>query len=113
MSEWMKSFVGYLLIISVALQMLPNSKYEQYVRLFTGLLLIVLMIQPILKIGSADSYLEEKISAVVAQQERLEQEILTQSQAFEEESQCVEENASGDILIQEIEQVQVEVTMDD
>ena len=49
MSEWLQGIVGYLLLVSVTTQMIPNKKYEQYVRLFTGFLLIVVLLQPVLK----------------------------------------------------------------
>jgi stage III sporulation protein AF len=113
MNEWIKSFVGCLLIISVAMQMLPNSKYEHYVRLFTGLMMLVLLIQPILKIGSADVYLERKISEAMEEQKRLEKEIMVQSKAFESESREMQKNELQEIYIPEIERVEVEVTMDD
>ena len=113
MNEWIKSFVGCLLMISVAMQMLPNSKYEQYVKLFTGLLMLVLLIQPILKIGSMDSYLEGKIEEAMKAQERLEKEIVMQSEVFESQSQEIRLNDAQEIDISEIERVEVEVTMDD
>lgn len=113
MNEWIKSFVGCLLMISVAMQMLPNSKYEQYVRLFTGLLMIVLLIQPVLKIGSMDSYLEGKIEEAMEVQERLEKEIVVQSEVFKAQSQEMRLNDAQKIDIPEIERVEVEVMMDD
>ena len=47
MNDWIKNLVGYLLIVSVVTQMMPNGKYEQYVKLFTGFLLIILILQQI------------------------------------------------------------------
>ena len=113
MNEWIKSFVGCLLMISVAMQMLPNSKYEQYVKLFTGLLILVLLIQPVLKIGSMDSYLEGKIEEAMEAQERLEKEIVVQSEVFESKSQEIRLNDAQKIDIPQIERVEVEVTLDD
>ena len=113
MNEWIKSFVGCLLMISVAMQMLPNSKYEQYVRLFTGFLMLVLLIQPVLKIGSMDSYLEGKIEEAMEVQERLEKEIVVQSEVFESKSQEIRLNDAQKIDIPQIERVEVEVTLDD
>ena len=113
MNEWIKSFVGCLLMISVAMQMLPNSKYEQYVKLFTGLLMLVLLIQPILKIDSMDSYLEGKIEEAMEAQERLEEEIMVQSEVFKAQSQEMRLNDAQKIDIPEIERVEVEVMMDD
>ena len=113
MNEWIKSFVGCLLMISVAMQMLPNSKYEQYVKLFTGFLILVLLIQPFLKIGSMDSYLEGKIEEAMEVQGRLEKEIVVQSEVFESKSQEIRLNDAQKIDIPQIERVEVEVTLDD
>ena len=113
MNEWIKSFVGCLLMISVAMQMLPNSKYEHYVRLFMGFLMLVLLIQPVLKIGSMDSYLEGKIEETMEAQESLEKEIVMQKEAFETKSQEMQRNELQEIDIPEIERVEVEVTLDD
>lgn len=113
MNEWIKSFVGCLLMISVVMQMLPNSKYEQYVKLFTGFLILVLLIQPFLKIGSMDSYLEGKIEEAMEVQGRLEKEIVVQSEVFESKSQEIRLNDAQKIDIPQIERVEVEVTLDD
>lgn len=113
MSEWMKSFVGYLLIASVATQMLPGQNYEKYVRMFFGFLMMILVLQPVLKIGSADGYLEQKITEFVQEQEALEEEILEKGKAFQRESEELQEQTEETIEIQEIEKVHVEVMVHD
>lgn len=107
MSQWLKSLVGYLLIVSVTMQMLPNKKYEQYVKLFTGFLLIILLFQPILRIGSASVFLENKIRKFVEEQEVLEQEIGKKSKEFQEKSLSSEQEVQEEIEIVPIEQVEV------
>lgn len=108
MSEWMKNLVGYLLVVSVALQMLPNKKYEQYLRLFTGFLLMILMLQPILKIGSADSFLETQIRTFIQEQEALEEKIVRQGEAFGQKTKQ-QELSETQVEIEPVEQIQVEV----
>ena len=109
MSSWLKSLVGYMLIVSITMQILPNKKYEQYVKLFTGFLLMILILQPLLKIGSADSFLENKIAQFVLQQERLEQEIGEEALKFEQKSEQFQPDGFGKIEIQQIEHVKVVV----
>ena len=104
MSEWMKNFVGFLLIISVASHLLPDKKYEPYLRLFTGFLMILLLIQPVLKLGGVESYLEEKMLQFLQEQERLEEEIYNQRETF-----LLEEEP---VTISRIEDVKVEVMLD-
>lgn len=109
MSSWLKSLVGYMLIVSVVMQMLPNKKYEQYVRLFTGFLLIVLVLQPILKIGSADSFLADKIAGFVQEQELLEEQIGEETAVFQNKSEKMQQQSLEQIEIQPVETVEVVV----
>lgn len=108
MSEWLKNLVGYLMVVSIALQMLPNKKYEQYLRLFTGFLLMLLVLQPILKIGSAEAFIEERVNAFVREQEALEERIAVSGAEFEEGIRQEETLESG-IEIEPVEQIRVEV----
>lgn len=113
MSLWLKSLIGYMLIVSVVTQMMPNQKYEQYVKLFTGFLLIVLIIQPLLKIGSANTVLENKIAEFVQEQEELEVQIGVQSENFRQKSEEMQQENHGIPEIENIEKVNVEVNLDD
>ena len=99
MNEWLKNLVSYLLVVSIGMQMLPNKKYEEYVRLFTGFLLIVILLQPILKIRSSDHLIEERINQFVEEQELLE------TSAFEREEEMM--------WVEQIEEIQVEVRLND
>lgn len=107
MNQWIKSLVGYLLMVSIVMQMLPGQKYEQYVRLFTGFLLMILVLQPVLKIGSASEYLEDRIMEFVREQETLEQEIVQETEKFQEKSVQLQTEDRGGIEIAPVEQVEV------
>lgn len=106
MSEWLKSIVGYLLIVSVTMQMLPNRKYEQYVRLFTGFVMILLVLQPVLKIGNISAFLENQILEFVQEQEMLETDMLKEREEFQKQSEQVQENWKK-INVLPIERVEV------
>lgn len=107
MSDWLKSLVGYMLIVSVTMQMLPDKKYEQYVKLFTGFLLIILVLQPVLRMGSASSFLENKIQEFVQEQEMLEENIGKQTMKFQMQSEQMD--SFEQIEISPIEQVEVNI----
>lgn len=113
MSEWLKGLAGYFLITSIIMQMIPNGKYEPYIRLFTGFLLILLIIQPVLKIRDADGFLDRQIEAFVGEQESIEQDIKMQSQIFQEKSNGLENYEMQTIEVDKVQQITVEVTMDD
>lgn len=113
MNEWIQSLAAYLLICSLAMQLLPGSKYEGYVKLFTGFLLILLIVQPILKIGSADRYLEEKVQSFLQEQESLEKELVRESEAFLLESKVLKSATVEEVCVEEIEKVEVKVKLND
>lgn len=46
-SEWAGSILSFLILITVIRGILPSKKYEPYLRLFSGLMLILLVLQPI------------------------------------------------------------------
>lgn len=107
MSGWLKSIVGYLLIVSVTMQMIPNKKYEQYVKLFTGMLLIVLVLQPVLKMGAVSAFLENRILQFVQEQELLEEMIVKQKTEFQRQSGQMQETEAEEIVVLPVEQVEV------
>lgn len=107
MSEWLKNIVGFLLIVSIVMQMLPGKKYEQYVKLFTGFLLILIVLQPVLKIGSANSFLEQTIEEFVAQQEILERKIGTETEDFREQSERLQPGWREQVSVSPVETVEV------
>lgn len=106
MNDWIRKLVGFWLIASVALQMLPNQKYEQYLRLFIGFFLIILLFHPLWKIGSLESYLKESVDTFVDEQEKMEA-------AIEKESLRLGEDTVEEVEITEIEKIRVEVGKDD
>lgn len=107
MSDWLKSIVGYMLIVSVTMQVLPNRKYEQYVKLFTGCVLIILVLHPILKMGDVSTFLENRISQYVQEQEAFEAELGKEKIKFQEESGQQMQEKQEKIDVVAIEQVEV------
>lgn len=113
MSVWLKSMIGYLLIASIVMQMMPDKKYEDYIKLFTGFLFWVMVLQPIFKIGSVDTFLENKILEFVQEQEELDVQIGIQSEKFQQKSEEMQIEDQEKRNIKEIEKVHVEVSTDD
>lgn len=108
MNGWIRSMVGYMLVVSVTLQMLPGKKYEQYVKLFTGFLLLLLVLSPILRIRSADSFLEKTMKEFVEEQELMERQIGAETEEFQRKSDQLQENSSMErIEVRPVEAVEV------
>lgn len=51
--RWMQNLAVYMVLVTAFLQALPENSYRKYVRFFCGLLLVVLLIQPVLNLMGA------------------------------------------------------------
>ena len=47
--EWIGNIAFYMIMVTAVLHLLPNSDYQKYIRFFTGLVLIALLLTPVLK----------------------------------------------------------------
>ena len=45
--DWVKNLAVFLIFISIIRNLLPKNHYEKYVKLFTGMLVILLVLQPL------------------------------------------------------------------
>lgn len=45
--EWIRNITYYLIFITVVINLLPDKKYEKYIRLFAGMVLSLLVLKPI------------------------------------------------------------------
>lgn len=63
--EWIRSLAFYLVMVTAVIHMLPDSDYKKYIRFFTGLVLILLLMTPILKIFG----MEQNISGLYENEE--------------------------------------------
>ena len=48
--EWMKNIAFYLVIMVAVMQMIPKSNYQKYIRFFAGMILILMLAGPLLRI---------------------------------------------------------------
>ena len=55
MEVYIKEILFFLILTAVINNLLPNNSYKKYVRLFTGLILIIILISPILPYLKMDS----------------------------------------------------------
>ncbi len=66
--EWLQNIVFYLIVISAVMQMIPNDSYKKYIRFFTGLILIVMLANPIMKVIGMQKTFSELYQNAVYQQ---------------------------------------------
>lgn len=52
--EWIHNLAFYLVLVTAVLHMLPESGYKKYIQFFTGLILVLMIMTPVLKILGMD-----------------------------------------------------------
>lgn len=63
-TDWIRSIIIYMLLVSVLLHLLPDESYRKYVRLAVGLLLLLIVMEPVsrwLSDGSIIDFLTEEL----------------------------------------------------
>lgn len=57
--EWIQNLAFYLVLITAVIHMIPESGYKKYIHFFTGLVLILMILTPVLKLFGMDSYITD------------------------------------------------------
>ena len=57
--EWIRNVAFYLVLVTALLHVLPRSGYQKYIRFFTGLVLILLVLSPVLKLFQMEEELRD------------------------------------------------------
>lgn len=61
--EWIQNIAFYLVMVTVLMHIIPNPDYRKYIRFFTGMVLVVMMTDPVLKVlGMGDLWQEIEIN---------------------------------------------------
>ena len=56
--DWIKNISFYLVLVTALLNVLPDSGYKRYIRFFTGILLMLMVMAPILNILGSDGQID-------------------------------------------------------
>lgn len=57
--EWIQNLAFYLVIVTAVLQIIPGSGYKKYVQFFSGMVMILLMLTPVLKLVGMENQFYE------------------------------------------------------
>ena len=47
---WIRNIAYYMILVTAMVQVIPNNSYKKYISLFTGMVFILLLTTPILKL---------------------------------------------------------------
>ena len=76
--QWMKDLAFFHVLTTAILHILPDKRYEQYVRLFMGLLLILLICTPVFAVVGKSQELLEGFRKNYSQEEQERMEVAAQ-----------------------------------
>ena len=85
--QWLQDLAVYLILVSAILQALPQESYQKYIRFFSGLVLIILLMTPLLRLTDMEDSFRSRV-----QEQNMEQE----SASFLEEIREKQEEGKGE-----------------
>lgn len=57
--QWLQNLAFYMILVTAVIHVLPESSYQKYIRFFCGLILVILLASPILKLFGMKENFEE------------------------------------------------------
>ena len=87
--EWVKNISFYLVLITALLHVLPDSGYKRYIRFFTGIVMMLMMMTPILNILGMDGQIDNFYKS---------REYEAKIKEIEESTRYIDESTADDIL---------------
>ena len=81
--EWLRNLAFYMVLVTAVLQLIPNRSYEKYIRFFCGLILVILLLTPVMRV--IDAGFEGRMRASVSDDKWKElEEIREQAEGLED-----------------------------
>lgn len=74
LSEWMLNLTLFSLLSSLIMRLLPGKTYLPYIRIFCGIMMILILFQPILRLGGLEDRMENLFIEEIYETERRQME---------------------------------------
>lgn len=91
--EYVENICCYAIITSIIMNIFPDEKFIKYIRMFSGFILIMLLISPITKVFDKDLNLDEVVQGFVSEHDDfdLEEEVIEYESVIGERIQDMNE----------------------
>lgn len=74
--EWIKNLAFYMIIVSVIFKVLPGNGYQKYIQFFSGIVLILLVFLPIVRILGKEQTIKDLYEGYSYEQKKEEMEMM-------------------------------------
>ncbi len=83
--EWLQNLAFYLVLVTAIFHIIPESNYKKYIQFFTGLVLIIMIISPIMQLFGTDISIKDFYQDMEYKNE-IKQEVMEWQEKVMEES---------------------------
>ena len=66
---WVKNIAFYMILMTLVLNIIPNNNYYKYIKLFSGMIMVVLVLSPIMEFLNLDSSMEHYFKTITFTEE--------------------------------------------
>lgn len=74
--EWIKNIAFYMIIVSVIFKVLPGNGYQKYIQFFSGIVLILLVFLPIVRVLGKEQTIKDLYEGYSYEQKKEEMEMM-------------------------------------
>lgn len=117
--NWVKNLAFFAILSTAVLQMMPDQGFQKYVRFFTGLLMVSMLILPIFKVTGkenifTDIYKSREYREQLEENSKKSQELIEQITVLEQKNRTNEKDLENDDIEhnQRIEVERIEIRKD-
>ena len=117
--NWVKNLAFFAILSTAVLQMIPDQGFQKYVRFFTGLLMVSMLILPIFKVTGkenifTDIYKSREYREQLEENSKKSQELIEQITVLEQKNRTNEKDLENDDIEhnQRIEVERIEIRQD-
>lgn len=117
--NWVKNLAFFAILSTAVLQMIPDQEFQKYVRFFTGLLMVSMLILPIFKVTGkenifTDIYKSREYREQLEENSKKSQELIEQITVLEQKNRTNEKDLENDDIEhnQRIEVERIEIRKD-
>lgn len=101
--QWMQNLAFYMVMVTAVMHVVPNPEYRRYIRFFTGLVLVIMLVTPVFKFLDMGDFWQDLYHSREYQEQVKKMEEAVGSLKEIDIGEYYEENRPGDMADMEEE----------